>query len=121
MKTYGNFNKNDIISIFLPDTYEVYWDTSPKEFINKMEKEYRRFWNDQRKKKLEKGGKLPTMKTYNKFFHQPQRITLVLLCVTQRKPCILFSNFSKEELTGRESNFRQSESNLRDMIGPVGR
>jgi UPF0755 protein len=54
MKTYGNFNKNDIISIFLPDTYEVYWDTSPKEFINKMEKEYRRFWNDQRKKKLEK-------------------------------------------------------------------
>ena len=36
---YGNFNKNDIISIFLPETYKVYWDTSPKECINKMEKD----------------------------------------------------------------------------------
>ncbi len=38
-------------SMFLPNTYEFYWNTSVDEFLGRMAKEYKRFWNDQRKAK----------------------------------------------------------------------
>ena len=37
-----------IISIFLPDTYEVYWDITPEKLMQKMQKEYKRFWDKKR-------------------------------------------------------------------------
>ena len=37
-----------ICSIFLPDTYEVYWDVAPDQLMRRMLTEYRRFWNDKR-------------------------------------------------------------------------
>ncbi len=49
---YG-FNKETIISLFLPDTYEVgEWDMDEKEFVGFMAKQYRIFWNSERKSKL---------------------------------------------------------------------
>ena len=36
IKEYNDFNKLDIISIFLPDTYEVYWNISPKKLGHEM-------------------------------------------------------------------------------------
>lgn len=45
------FNKRNIISMFIPNTYEIYWNTSAKNFIDRMNKEYNTFWNDERKKK----------------------------------------------------------------------
>ncbi len=47
------FNKHDIISMFIPNTYEIYWNTSAENFIKRMKKEYDRFWNDNRKEKAE--------------------------------------------------------------------
>ena len=47
------FNKHDIISMFIPNTYEIYWNTSAEDFIKRMKKEYDRFWNDNRKEKAE--------------------------------------------------------------------
>ena len=52
---YG-FGENDIIGMFLPDTYEVYWDISPQKLIEKMYKEYNKFWNNERNEKLKKIG-----------------------------------------------------------------
>ena len=52
--SYKGFKKTDIISIFLPDTYEVYWDISPKKLTNKMFLEYKKFWNKERLSKLNK-------------------------------------------------------------------
>ena len=52
LNKYEGFNKLNIISIFLPDTYEVYWNISPKKLVDKMYSEYERFWNDNRKRKL---------------------------------------------------------------------
>ena len=51
---YSGFKKADIISIFLPDTYEVYWNISPEKLTNKMYSEYKKFWNEERLSKLDK-------------------------------------------------------------------
>ena len=42
------FSRETIISMFIPNTYEVYWNTSAQELIYKMSKEYKKFWNDER-------------------------------------------------------------------------
>ncbi len=54
INNYDGFKKNDIISIFLPDTYEVYWNISPEKLTNKMYSEYKKFWNEERLSKLDK-------------------------------------------------------------------
>lgn len=45
------FNQATIISLFLPDTYEVWWTVSPQELIDRLAKEYKRFWNTDRQAK----------------------------------------------------------------------
>jgi UPF0755 protein len=42
------FRKENIISIFIPNTYEFYWNTSASGFYNRMLKEYRKFWTAER-------------------------------------------------------------------------
>tara|TARA_B100000424_G_C22917442_1_gene488139 strand:- start:433 stop:1383 length:951 start_codon:yes stop_codon:yes gene_type:complete len=54
INNYSGFKKTDIISIFLPDTYEVYWNISPEKLTNKMYSEYKKFWNEERLSKLQK-------------------------------------------------------------------
>lgn len=44
----AGLDQNNIISIFLPDTYEVYWNISPEALMKRMKEEYDRFWNTQR-------------------------------------------------------------------------
>ena len=38
----------NIISIFIPDTYEVYWTILPGALMEKMHTAYKRFWNEDR-------------------------------------------------------------------------
>ncbi len=47
---YG-FTKDNFFSMFIPNTYEIYWNTDPKEIIDRFAKEYTKFWNDDRKAK----------------------------------------------------------------------
>jgi UPF0755 protein len=42
------FTRENVISLFIPDTYEFFWNTSAKGFYSRMLKEYRKFWNDDR-------------------------------------------------------------------------
>lgn len=44
---YG-FNQTTFICMFIPNTYEFYWNTSVEEFITRMAKEYKKFWNSDR-------------------------------------------------------------------------
>ncbi|MNR03523.1 putative aminodeoxychorismate lyase [compost metagenome] len=37
--------------MFIPNTYEMYWSVSREEFFKKMNAEYLKFWNDERRKK----------------------------------------------------------------------
>ncbi len=44
-KTDG-FKKENIISVFIPNTYEIYWNTDANELYARMLREYRLFWTD---------------------------------------------------------------------------
>ena len=50
------FKKENIIALFIPDTYEFFWDTDAKGFYTRMLKEYRLFWNDKRMAKAKEKG-----------------------------------------------------------------
>jgi UPF0755 protein len=43
----------------LPNTYELYWNTSAVEFRDRMREEYERFWNDTRREKASAQGLSP--------------------------------------------------------------
>ena len=45
-----------MFSIFLPNTYEFYWTVSPREFVERMHKEYKRFWTEERDQKRKRSG-----------------------------------------------------------------
>ena len=45
------FDKENVLTMFIPNTYEIYWSTSNEDFFEKMNAEYIKFWNDSRKKK----------------------------------------------------------------------
>jgi UPF0755 protein len=47
------FRKENIIALFIPNTYKVYWNTSAASFYEKMLKEYRKFWTAERIRKAE--------------------------------------------------------------------
>ncbi len=51
LKSLG-FTADNIISMFIPNTYEVYWDITPEKFMDRMHKEYLAFWTDERKARL---------------------------------------------------------------------
>lgn len=42
------FKPETFIGMFIPDTYEFYWTTSPKDVVLRFKKEYDRFWNQER-------------------------------------------------------------------------
>ncbi len=44
------------IGMFIPNTYQIYWDISVDRFILKMADEYKKFWNDERLEKAERAG-----------------------------------------------------------------
>jgi len=37
-----------VYGVFIPNTYEIYWNTSPSQFLERMIREYRIFWNEKR-------------------------------------------------------------------------
>ncbi|MDP2687799.1 MAG: endolytic transglycosylase MltG [Aequorivita sp.] len=44
-------NEDTALSLYIPNTYEFYWNSSAETFRNKMKTEYERFWNESRKQK----------------------------------------------------------------------
>jgi UPF0755 protein len=55
---YG-FNKDNVMAMFIPNTYEVYFNVSPDALIKRMHDEYEIFWNDERKAKAKEVGLTP--------------------------------------------------------------
>lgn len=53
------FKKENIISLFIPNTYELYWNTNAKGLYSRMLKEYNMFWNNQRIEKAKEEGLNP--------------------------------------------------------------
>jgi len=50
------FSKEQWFGMFIPNSYRFFWNTDARGFVNRMHKEYLRYWNDGRKKKLESMG-----------------------------------------------------------------
>ena len=44
---YG-FRPETFIGMFIPNTYEVWWTVTPKDFIERMQQEYEKFWTPER-------------------------------------------------------------------------
>ena len=38
------FTKDELMSIFLPNTYEMFWNTTPQKFVVRMLNESKSFW-----------------------------------------------------------------------------
>ncbi|MCX6311724.1 MAG: endolytic transglycosylase MltG [Bacteroidetes bacterium] len=47
---YGMTTEN-VMTLFIPNTYELYWNTSEEQFFDRMAQEYKKFWNTDRKAK----------------------------------------------------------------------
>jgi UPF0755 protein len=52
---YG-FNKDNIMTMFIPNTYEVYYNVLPKALVERMHQEYENFWTAERKAKAKEVG-----------------------------------------------------------------
>jgi len=48
------FDKANIVSMFIPNTYEVYWNTTADDLMQRMNTEYDKFWTAERLEKAEK-------------------------------------------------------------------
>ena len=49
--TKTGLTKENIEIVFIPNTYEIYWNTSAKGFVNRMYEEYQSYWNVSRRQK----------------------------------------------------------------------
>lgn len=52
---YG-FTGETFLTMFIPDTYEFYWNTSAEDFFTRMADEYKNFWTDDRKRNAQEIG-----------------------------------------------------------------
>jgi UPF0755 protein len=53
------FTEENVISMFLPNTYEVYYNVLPDELIDRMHLEYKKFWSEARLAKAKELGLSP--------------------------------------------------------------
>jgi UPF0755 protein len=50
LEKYG-FTPDNVYTMFLPNTYQIYWNTSPEKFFKRMYANYEKFWTPERKAK----------------------------------------------------------------------
>ncbi len=55
----NGFNDANKLGMYLPNSYEFFWNTSAEQFRDRMLKEYKRFWNEDRLKNAKEVGLLP--------------------------------------------------------------
>jgi UPF0755 protein len=48
------YSKENALALFLPNTYEFYWNISPEDLLTKINKETEKFWNAERMAKAQK-------------------------------------------------------------------
>ncbi|MDP9078499.1 MAG: endolytic transglycosylase MltG [Bacteroidota bacterium] len=50
VQQYG-FTTDNVYTMFLPNSYQLYWNTSPEKFFKRMYANYEKFWTPERKQK----------------------------------------------------------------------
>src|SRR5688572_25517974 len=56
--SYG-FTKDNVLVMFIPNTYEVYYNITPDALVKRMYGEYENFWNEEQNAKAKKIGLTP--------------------------------------------------------------
>ncbi len=51
-----DFEEETIMSMFIPNTYELWWNTSAEGLFDRMYREYQSFWTEERKQKAQNLG-----------------------------------------------------------------
>ncbi len=96
LSKYG-FNQDNVQALFIPNTYEFYWNTSVDEFFERMAKEYKAFWSDMRKLKAKTIGYSQTEVT-------------ILASIVQGEQCC--DNLEKKTIAGLYINRLKDEMPL---------
>jgi len=52
---YG-FERTTLLTAFIPNTYEIYWNTSAAQLFKRMHREYKKFWQGKRSKQCDSLG-----------------------------------------------------------------
>lgn len=47
------------LCLFLPNTYEIYWDTTPRALLQRMQREYEQYWTASRRAEAQSQGLTP--------------------------------------------------------------
>lgn len=47
---------NTVLTLFIPNTYEFFWNTSGRQFFKRMKAEHEKFWNEERRQKANQLG-----------------------------------------------------------------
>ncbi len=55
----NGFDEKSKLAMYIPNSYEFFWNTSAEDFRERMLKEYERFWNEERLKKAKQIGLTP--------------------------------------------------------------
>ncbi|MFN5652321.1 MAG: endolytic transglycosylase MltG, partial [Flavobacteriia bacterium] len=50
------FTLEQLAALFIPNTYDMYWDQTPAQFVERMAKEFKNFWTPARMEKLKTVG-----------------------------------------------------------------
>jgi UPF0755 protein len=53
------FNKENILAMFIPNTYQIYYNVVPEELVERMHDEYESFWSEERRAKAKAIGLTP--------------------------------------------------------------
>lgn len=53
------FTTDNVVAMFIPNTYEIYWNIPMDKFLQRMKSEYTAFWTDARKGKAQQMGLTP--------------------------------------------------------------
>ncbi len=55
----SGFNEHTVLGMYIPNSYELFWNTSAEAFRDRMQKEYENFWNSKRRAQAAKLGLSP--------------------------------------------------------------
>lgn len=59
MTNKSGLTKDNVLVMFIPNTYKVYYNVTPDALVKRMYQEYENFWNEERKAKAKKIGLTP--------------------------------------------------------------
>jgi len=127
------FNHENVLSMFIPDTYEFYWNTNSKQFVDKMYREFQRFWSENRRTKAKALGLTPikvsilaSIVQAEQLQHYDEQPTIAGLYINRLKkgmllqsdPTIIYAlkNFSLKRVLSEDKNV-ESPYNTYKFVG----